>query len=134
MQMPCRVVRQKPQHAASKCAGPVLLSARWCPSRSSLNLLAGLPCDLFLPCGLQLMIHTVHQSYWTRLICHAQDRFLSCILDNALSLTQMLVLLSLYVMFSILLSVSVCATASLVCSRLVCAKINIESLLNDTLV
>ncbi len=41
-----------------------------------------------------------------------------------LSLTQMLVFLSLYVMLSILLSISVCAAASLLCAYLVRVQVS----------
>ena len=45
-------------------------------SRSSLHRLAGLPCGLFLPCGLQLVAREVHRSSLRRLICSAQDHFI----------------------------------------------------------
>ena len=44
-----------------------------------------------------------------------------------LSLTQMLVLLSLYVMLSILLSILVCAAASLFCACLVSVQVSAPS-------
>ena len=79
-------------------------------SRSSLHRLAGLPCRLFLSYGLQLVTREVHRSSLRRLICPAQDHFifltvLIISMTFVLSLTQMLVFLSLYVMLSILLSI-----------------------------
>ena len=87
-------------------------------SRSSLHRLAGLPCRLFLSYGLQVVTREVHRSSLRRLICPAQDHFifltvLIISMTFVLSLTQMLVFLSLYVMLSILLSILVCAAASL---------------------
>ena len=93
-------------------------------SRSSFHRLACLRCHLFLSYGLQVVTREVHRSSLRRLICPALDHFIvltvliismSCVL----SLTQMLVLLSLYVMLSILLSILVCAAASLFCACLV---------------
>ena len=46
------------------------------------------------------------------------------IYDFVLSLTQMLVFLSLYVMFSLLLSILVCAAASLFCACLVSVQVS----------
>ena len=79
---------------------------------SSLHLLAGLPCHLFLLYGLQLVIRAVHWSSWKRLTCavhSVQDHFPSCVLNNVSdhSLTRMSVFLSLYVMFTILFSILV---------------------------
>ena len=45
-------------------------------SRSSLHLLAGLPCRLFLSYGLQVVTREVHRSSLRRLICPAQDHFI----------------------------------------------------------
>ena len=89
-------------------------------SRSSLHRLAGLPCRLFLSYGLQVVTGEVHRSSLRRLICPAQDHFifltvLIISMTFVLSLTQMLIFLSLYVMLSILLSILVCAAASLFC-------------------
>ena len=88
--------------------------------RSSLHRLAGLPCRIFLSYGLQVVTREVHRSSLRRLIYRAQDCFifltvLIISMTFVLSLTQMLVLLSLYVMLSILLSILVCAAASLFC-------------------
>ena len=90
----------------------------------SLHRLAGLPCRLFLSYGLQVVTREVHRSSLRRLICPAQDHFifltvLIISMTFVLSLTQMLVFLSLYVMFSILLSILVCAASSLFCACLV---------------
>ena len=93
-------------------------------SRSSHHRLAGLPCRIFLSCGLQVVTREVHRSSLRRLICPAQDHFifptvLIISMTFVLSLTQTLVFLSLYVMLSILLSILVCAAASLLCACLV---------------
>ena len=75
-------------------------------SRSSLHRLAGLPCRLFLSYGIQVVTREVHRSSLRRLICPAQDHFI-CLtvliisMTCVLSLTQMLVFLSLYVILSI---------------------------------
>ena len=92
--------------------------------RSSLHRLAGLPCRLFLSYGLQVVTREVHRSSLRRLICPAKDHFifLTVLIISktvVLSLTQMLAFLSLYVMLSILLSILVCAAASLFCACLV---------------
>ena len=98
-------------------------------SRSSLHRLAGLPCRLFLPYGLQVVTREVHRSSLRRLICPAQDHFI-CLtvliisMSFVFSLTQTLVFLSLYVMLSILLSILVCAAASLFCACLVSAQVS----------
>ena len=70
-------------------------------SRSSLHRLAGLPCRLFLSYGLQLVAREVHRLSLRRFICPAQDHFIFLTvyiisMTFILSLTQMLVLLSLY--------------------------------------
>ena len=81
-------------------------------SRSFLHRLAGLPCRLFLSYGLQVVTREVHRSSLRQLICPAQDHFIFLSVDYiyesmtfVLSLTQMLVFLSLYVMLSIFLSI-----------------------------
>ena len=71
-----------------------------------------------------MVTHEVHRSSLRRLICPAQDHFIFrtvfvISMTFVLSLTQMLVFLSLYVMLSILLSILVCAAASLFCACLV---------------
>ena len=98
-------------------------------SRSSLHRLAGLPCRLFLSYGLQVVTREVHRSSLRQLICPAQDHFifltvLIISMTFVLSLTQMLVFLSLYVMLSILLSILVCAAASLFCACLVSVQVS----------
>ena len=70
-----------------------------------------------------------HRSSLRRLICPAQDHFifltvLIISMTFVLSLTQMLVFLSLYVMLSILLSIFVCAAASLFCACLVSVHVS----------
>ena len=93
-------------------------------ARSSLHRLAGLPCRIFLSYGLLVMTREVHRSSLRWLICPAQDYFI-CLtvlilyMTFVLSLTQVLVFLSVYVILSILLSVLVCAAASLLCACLV---------------
>ena len=98
-------------------------------SRSSLQRLAGLPCRRFLAYGLQVVAREVHRLSLRRLICPAQDHFIfltvySISMPYVLSLTQMLVLLSVYVMLSILLSILVCAAASLFCACLVSVQVS----------
>ena len=71
----------------------------------------------------------VHRSSLRRLICPVQDHFifltvLIISMTFVLSLTQMLVFLSLYVMLSILLSILVCAAASLFCACLVSVHVS----------
>ena len=96
-------------------------------SRSSLHRLGGLPCRIFLSYGLQVVTREVHRSSLRRLIGPAQDNFifltvLIISMTFVLSLTQMLVFLHLYVMMNIgglLLSILVCAAASLFCACLV---------------
>ena len=89
-------------------------------SRSSLHRLAGPPYRLLWSHGLQVVTREVHRSYLRRLICPAHDHFI-CLTLLIISmtfvffLTQMLVCLSLYVMLRILLSILVCATATLLC-------------------
>ena len=75
------------------------------------------------------MAHEVHRFSLRRLICPAQDHFIFLTvyiisMTCVLSLTQMLVLLSLYVMLSILLSILVCAAASLFCACLVSVQVS----------
>ena len=98
-------------------------------SRSSLHRLAGLPCRLLLSYGLQVVTREVHRSSLRRLICPAQDHFifltvLIISMTFVLSLTQMLVFQSLYVMLSILLSILVCAAAILFCACLVSVQVS----------
>ena len=97
-------------------------------SRSSLHRLAG-PLSFFLSYGLQVVAREVNRSSLRRLICPAQDNFmfLTVLIISrifVLSLTQMLVFLSLYVMLSILLSILVCAAAKLCCASLVSVQIS----------
>ena len=106
---------------ASACRLQITLSCAFlchfvsllCLSRSSLRRLAGLPFRLFLSYGLQVVTREVHRSSLRRLICLAQAHFifltvLIISMTFVLSLTQMLVFLSLYVVLSILLSILVC--------------------------
>ena len=131
----CPVVGRRPQHAVSKttlsCAFLCHIVSLQYLSRSSLHRLAGLPCRLFLSYGLQLVTREVHRSSLRRLICPAQDHFifltvLIISMTFVLSLTQMLVFLSLYVMLSILLSIFVCAAASLFCACLVSVHVSLR--------
>ena len=98
-------------------------------SRSCPHRLAGLPNRIFLSYGFQLVTREVRRSFLRRLICPAEDHFIcrtlliiSMTFDP--SLTQMLVFLSLYVMLSILLSILVCAAASLLCVCLVSVQVS----------
>ena len=111
------------QHAASKLPCLVLSSAISCRSSICPGRLytAGLVSLVVFSChnyGLQVVTREVHLSSLRRLICPAQNHFISppvliISMTFVLSLTQMLVFLSLYVMLSILLSILVCAAASL---------------------
>ena len=97
-------------------------------SRSSLHRLAGIHCRICLSYyinGLQEVTREVHRSYLRGLICPAQNHFIVLTLliiyvTFVLSLTQMLVFFSLYVMLSIL----VCAAASLFCACLVSVQVS----------
>ncbi len=99
-------------------------------SRSSLHRLAGLLCHIFLSCGLQVVTPEVHQSYVRRLMCPAKDQliFLALMIMSMnccpLSVTQMLVLPSLYAMVSMLLSFLASAAARLFCACLVSVEIS----------
>ena len=83
---------------------------------------------LFLSYGIHVATRDVHRSSLRRLICSAQDHFIFISVDYVyvffLSLTQMLVFLSLYVMLSILLSILVCAAASLFCACLLSVHVS----------
>ena len=94
-------------------------------SRSSLRRLAGLPCRFFFPSGHTRGPSVVFEA--VDVLCpgpfhfsHIADKSISFIL----SLTQILVFLSLYVMLSILLSILVCASASLFCVCLVSVQVS----------
>ena len=98
-------------------------------SSSSLHRLAGLPWCIFFSYGLQVITRVVHRSSLRRLICPAQDHFIFLTLliistTFVFSLTQTLVFLSSYVMLSILLSILVCAAASLFCICLVSVQVS----------
>ena len=98
-------------------------------SMSSLDRSAGLPYRLFLSYGLQVVTREVHRSSLKRLMWPAQDQFIFLTLliismTFVFSLTQMLVFLSLYAMLSILLSILVCAAASLLCACLVSVQVS----------
>ena len=86
-------------------------------SKSSLHLFAGLPRNLFLPYGFQVVMRFVHLSSLIRLMCPAQDHFILLVVfitsvTPVFALTQVFVFLSWYVIFSMLLSTFVCAAAS----------------------
>ena len=98
-----------------------------CPGRLSTAWLVSLV--VFSYHCLQVVTREVHRSSLRRLICPAQDHFifltvLIISMTFVLSLTQMLVFLSLYVMLSILLSILVCAAASLFCACLVSVQVS----------
>ena len=124
----CPVVGRRPQHAVSKLPCLVLSSARSCRSSICPGRLptAWLVSLVVFSChGLQVVTCEVHRSSLRRLICPAQDHLI-CLtsMTFVLSLTQMLVLLSLYVMLSILLSILICAAASLFCACLVSVQVS----------
>ena len=79
------------------------------------------PLSSFLVIWSPMVTREVHRLSLRRLTCPAQDHFIFLTVYNismtfVLSLTQKLVLLSLYVMLSIQLSILVCAAASLFCA------------------
>ena len=80
-------------------------------------------------CQVLKIKREVHRSSLRRLICPAQDHFI-CLtvliisMTFVLSLTQMLIFLSLYVMLSILLSILVCDSSSLSCACLVSVQVS----------
>ena len=119
---------RRPQQAVSKLAYIVLSSDRSCCSRIYPGRLsaAWLVSLVVFSChnGIQVVTSEVRRSSLRRLICPAQDHFIFLTLliismTFVLSLTQMLVFLSLYVMLSILLSSLVSAAESLSCACLV---------------
>ena len=126
----CSLVGRRSQHAVSKLPCLVLFSAiscrsSICPGRLSTAWLVSL---VVFSChyGLQVVTREVHRLSLRRLICPAQDHFIFLTvyiisMTFVLSLTQMLALLSLFVhtAFSILLSILVCAAASLLRACLV---------------
>ena len=126
------MVRRTPQNTISKLACLVLSSAiscrsSICPGRLSTAWLVSSP--YFLVTWSPVVTREVHRSSLRRLICPAQDHviFLTILIISmtfVLSLTQMLVFLSLYVMLSILLSILVCAAASLFCGCLVSVQVS----------
>ena len=98
-------------------------------SRSSLHRLAGLPSRLFLslwsPSCDARCPSVVFEA--VNMPCPGPFHFshsVDYIYELCLSLTQMLVLLSLYAMLSILLSILVCAAASLFCACLVSVQVS----------
>ena len=113
----CPVVGRRPQHVVSKFACLVLFSARWFYSNTpSLHRVAGLPRNLFLPYGFQVVMRFVHLSSLSRLMCPAQDHFILLVVfitsvTPVFALTQVFVFLSWYVILSILLSIFVCTVA-----------------------
>ena len=116
--LPCRL------HVSLSCAALCHIVSLQYLSRSSLPRLAGHPCRRFLSYGLQVVTREAHRSSLRRLICPAQDHFICLTLliismAIALSLTQMSVFISLYVMLSIRLSILICSVVSLFCAWLV---------------
>ena len=128
----CPMVGRRPQHAVSKLPCLVLSSAISCSSiclgplsTAWLDSLVVFSCDMVS----KWWHHEVHRSSLRRLICPAQDHFifltvLIISMTFVFSLTQMLVFLSVYVMLSILLSILVCAAASLFCACLVSVQVS----------
>ena len=105
------------QSSARSCRSSI------CPCRLFTATLVSLVAFL-LSYGLQVVTRVVHRSALARLICPAQNHFIFLTLliismTFVFSLTQTLVFLSLYVMLSKLLSILVCAAASLFCACLV---------------
>ena len=139
----CPVVGRRPQHAVSKLPCLVLSSAisfrsSICPGRLSTAWLVSL---VVFSChniyGLQVVTREVHRSSLRRLICLVQDHFifLTVLIISktfVLSVTQMLVFLSLYVMLSILLSILVSAAASLFCACLVSVQVSAPYVIQHT--
>ena len=133
----CPVVGRRPQHAVSKLHCLVQSSAISCrsssppifPGRLSTSWLVSL---VVFSChyDLQVVTREVHRSPLRRLLCPAQDHFI-CLTVLIISMTFVLYLiqmfvffsLGLYVMLSILLSILVCAAASLFCYCLVSVQI-----------
>ena len=114
----CPVVGRMPQHASSTLACPLRYRVPpvFCSDRLSATVF---PCRL--SChnnGLRVVTRDVRRSSSRRLMCAAQDHliFLTLLINITsmtcdLSLTQMLVSLSFYLMLSILLSMLVCAAS-----------------------
>ena len=121
----CPVDERRPHHAVSMLACLGLSFARSCrssifPGRLSTACLVSLVVFSY-HYGLQVVTREVHRSSLRRLVCPAQDHLISLTLlfismTFILSLTQMLVFLSLYVMLSMLLSILVNSVASLFCA------------------
>ena len=110
------------------CVHICLFCARWYPSSSCQVRLQRLT-GLFLSQGFQLVTHSVHRLSRVLLTCPAQVHFrlLTCSITSVtlvFSLTQMFVFLSWYVMFNIVLSIFVCAAASLFFVRVVSAHVS----------
>ncbi len=126
----CPVVGRRPQHVVFKLPCLVLSFAISCGSSICPGRLStAFPCRLFLSYGLRVVTREVHRLSLRRLIHPAQDHFIFLTvwimsMSFVLSLTQMLVLLSMYVMLSILLSILVCAAASLFCANLVSVQVS----------
>ena len=101
-------------------------------SRSSLHRLTGLP--VVFSCHnvcLQVVTREVHRLSLRRLVYPVQDHFMFLtvyiiFMNLVLSLAQMWVLLSLFVMLSILLSILVCEDPSLFCDCLVSVQVSAQ--------
>ena len=110
--------------AVSLLSSAISYRSRNCPGRLSTAWLVSL---VVFTCHMVYKwwhARSIDRSSLRRLICLAQDHFivltvLIISMTFVLSLSQMLVFLSLYVMLSILLSILVCAAASLFCACLV---------------
>ena len=73
------VIGRRPQHAVSKLpcivlSSAIIVSSQYL-SRSSLHRWAGLPCHLFLSCGLQVVTRKVHRLSLRWLICTSPFHF-----------------------------------------------------------
>ena len=128
----CPVVGRRPQHTVSKLPCLVLSSAISCRSSICLGRLstAWLVSLVVFSCHWSPSADTRGPSVVFEAVeCPAQDHFifltvLIISMTCVLSLTHMLVFLSLYVMLSILLSILVCAAASLFCACLVSVQVS----------
>ena len=127
------MVGRRPQHAVSKIPCLVLSSAiscrsSICPGRLSTAWLVSLVVFSFLlwsPSGDTRGPSVVFEA--VDMPCPGPFHFLTVYIISmtfVLSLTHMLVLLSLYVTLNILLSILVCAAASLFCACLVSVQVS----------
>ena len=115
--------------AVSLLSSAISYRSRNCPGRLSTAWLVSLVVFTCHMVSKWRHARSIDRSSLRQLICPAQDHFivltvLIISMTFVLSLTQMLVFLSLYVMLSILLSILVCAAASLFCACLVSVQVS----------